>query len=88
MTTIFIVFMNLAGAKMVQTSNDCNNEVIKIYFGVEAETRISQASFQIIQVSFKALALPRMNFEQPVTEPEISVLRPQHHHWLYFSPNS
>ena len=36
-------------------------ETKRIYDGVEAETRKSQASFQIIQVSFEAL--PRMRLE-------------------------
>ena len=50
----------------------------RIYDGVEAETRKSQASFQIIQVSSEAM--PRMRLELSVNEPEISLLRSQHHH--------
>ena len=46
--------------------------------GVDDETRKSQASFQIIQILSKALL--RMRFEKSENEPEISVLRPQHHH--------
>ena len=41
----------------------------RIYDGVEAETRKSQASFQITRVSSEA-----------ENEPEISSERPQHHH--------
>ena len=45
----------------------------RIYDGVEAETRKSQASFQIIQVSSEALL--RMRLEKSQNEPEISLLR-------------
>ena len=50
----------------------------RIYNGVEAETRKSRASFQIIQVPFEAL--PRMTHEKSENEPEISLLMSQHHH--------
>ena len=49
----------------VKFSDDCLShvgaEIKRIYDGVEAETRKSQASFQIIQVSSEAL--PRMRLE-------------------------
>ena len=48
-------------------------KIKRIYDGVEAETRKSQASFQIIQVSSEAL-------RESDNEPEISLLRLQHHH--------
>ena len=50
----------------------------KIYDGVEAETRKSQASFQIIPVSSEAL--PTMRLELSENKHETSLLRSQHHH--------
>ena len=50
----------------------------RINDGAEAETRKSQASFQIIQVSPEAV--PRMRLELSEYEPEISLLRSQHYH--------
>ena len=47
--------------------NIADDKIKRIYDGIEAETRKSQTSFQIIQLSSEALL-------------EISVLRPQHHH--------
>ena len=44
-----------------QRKHGYRSENIRIYDGVEAETRKSQASFQIIQVSSEAL--PRMRLE-------------------------
>ena len=58
-------------------------KINRIDDGIEASTRKSQASFQIIQVSSNAL--PSMRPEYSENKPEISLSMPRHHHWLFFS---
>ena len=46
---------------LLVSTDEHYHEIKRIYDGVEVKTRKYQASFQIIQVSFKAL--PRMRLE-------------------------
>ena len=60
----------------------------RIYDGVEAETRKSQAILWLFKSHARlcrAWEEPSMRLEKCENEPEISLSRPQHHHWLFFS---
>ena len=69
------------GHKAILTKLNSKSQTNRIYDGVEAKSRKSQASFQIIWLMRGSAEHETINLKN---QPEISLSRPQHHHWLFF----